>query len=181
MKKMFMIGLMCAPILAFSQGKTPPTSVQGDPSAKPEINEKTLIFNPETIFADIVITSNPNRGTTIRMDFGRDIMANLTDKDLISEITMLKQQPFPTVPDALNFLASRGWHQISQYMVTTQTGDENRLIMEKKLIKGPGAGSGASSPTRPPAVTKDPGTKPAATTPPPPGPSTPRPERPVKK
>jgi hypothetical protein len=158
MKKLLILALISAPLFGFSQTK--PTSTAGSPTAptkdKEDPESKTLVYKPETIYADIVITSVPNRPPSIRMDFGRDVMSNLTDKEIISEITMLKQLPFPTVPDALNFLASKGWHQTTQYTVTTPNGTETRLVVEKKIAKRPGDPGASQRP-----ATVEPTTKPA--------------------
>jgi hypothetical protein len=164
MKKLLIAALISAPLVGFTQGKTPttpPATGKESPAATKEDPEsKALVYKPENLYADIVITSIPNRGLSVRMDFGRDLVVNLEDKELIAEITMLKQIPFPTIPDALNYLSSKGWHQVTQYTVTTQSGTETRLVVEKRISKRFGD-TGTSSPQRPPIVAKEPPVKPA--------------------
>lgn len=122
---------------------------------------KTMTYTPEIIFAEMIVSESNNK-TNIRVDFGRDIMDLITDKDLETQLTELRNMPFTTVADALNYTSSQGWKLVTTYMLNTQNLHETRLVLEKRLMKKPGMGvDGNSGGMQRPPVTKEPPARPA--------------------
>ncbi|MFN5294869.1 MAG: hypothetical protein ACK5BL_05020 [Flavobacteriales bacterium] len=130
MKKFVMIALMAMPVLAFAQDKT--TAVA--PAAKAPEN-KFAIANPEIIFLELIISTNPAGAQTIRADFGREILASLSDKELIKQLSEMRSLVFPTVPDAMNYLSSLGYKFQQNYVTYDKENkpDATHMVFEKRM------------------------------------------------
>jgi hypothetical protein len=130
MKKFVMIALMAMPVLAFAQDKT--TGVT--PAAKAPEN-KFAIANPEIIFLELIISTNPAGAQTIRADFGREILASLSDKELIKQLSEMRSLVFPTVPDAMNYLSSLGYKFQQNYVTYDKENkpDATHMVFEKRM------------------------------------------------
>jgi hypothetical protein len=130
MKKFVMIALMAMPVLAFAQDKT--TGVT--PAAKAQEN-KFAIANPEIIFLELIISTNPAGVQTIRADFGREILASLSDKELIKQLSEMRSLVFPTVPDAMNYLSSLGYKFQQNYVTYDKENkpDATHMVFEKRM------------------------------------------------
>jgi len=132
MKKFVMIALMAMPVLAFSQDKT----VAVAPAAKAQEN-KFAIANPEIIFLELIIGTNPAGVQTIRADFGREILASLSDKELIKQLSEMRSLVFPTVPDAMNYLSSLGYKFQQNYVTYDKENkpEATHMVFEKRMAR----------------------------------------------
>ena len=132
MKKFVMIALMAMPVLALSQDKT----VAVAPAAKAQEN-KFAIANPEIIFLELIIGTNPAGVQTIRADFGREILASLSDKELIKQLSEMRSLVFPTVPDAMNYLSSLGYKFQQNYVTYDKENkpEATHMVFEKRMAR----------------------------------------------
>jgi hypothetical protein len=130
MKKFVIIALMALPTLAFAQDKTGTVA----PAAKPQEN-KFAIANPEIIFLELIIGTNPAGVQTIRADFGREILASLSDKELIKQLSEMRSLVFPTVPDAINYLSSLGYKFQQNYVTYDKENkpEATHMVFEKRM------------------------------------------------
>ena len=64
----------------------------------------------------MIVSTNPAGAQTIRADFGREILAGLSDKELIKQLSEMRSMIFPTMPDAMNYLSSLGYKYQDNYM-----------------------------------------------------------------
>jgi len=130
MKKFVMIALMALPVLAFAQDKTAAVT----PAAKPQDN-KFAIANPEILFLELIIGTNPAGVQTIRADYGREILASLSDKELIKQLSEMRSMVFPTVPDAMNYLSSVGYKFQQNYVTYDKENkpEATHMVFEKRM------------------------------------------------
>jgi hypothetical protein len=130
MKKFVMIALMAMPVLAFAQDKTAAVTA----AAKPQEN-KFAIANPEIIYLELIIGTNPAGVQTIRADYGREILASLTDKELIKQLSEMRSVVFPTVPDAMNYLSSIGYKYQQNYVTYDKENkpEATHMVFEKRM------------------------------------------------
>ncbi len=130
MKKFVMIALMALPVLASAQDKTAAVA----PAAKQQEN-KFAITNPEIIFLELIIGTNPAGAQTIRADFGREILASLSDKELIKQLSEMRSMVFPTVPDAMNYLSSLGYKFQQNYVTYDKENkpEATHMVFEKRM------------------------------------------------
>jgi hypothetical protein len=130
MKKFVIVALMALPTLAFAQDKTGTVA----PAAKPQEN-KFAIANPEIIFLELIIGTNPAGVQTIRADFGREIIASLSDKELIKQLSEMRSMVFPTVPDAMNYLSSLGYKFQQNYVTYDKENkpEATHMVFEKRM------------------------------------------------
>ena len=125
-----MIALVAMPVLAFAQDK--PVAVA--PAAKAQEN-KFAIANPEIIFLELIISTNPAGAQTIRADYGREILAGLTDKELVKQLSEMRSIVFPTVPDAMNYLSSLGYKHQQNYVTYDKENrpEATHMVFEKRM------------------------------------------------
>ena len=156
------MALIAAPIWAGAQ-TTKPAEKGG--TGKPEMKEipaaptetgKTTVKSPESIFSEIIISENPMGGQVIRIDFGRDALAGVEDKEFIQKVKEARELQFSTVPDVLTYMNSIGFKFVTSYSSKGNGKvDETHMVMEKRMArkgdngKGGPAGNGAERPERP--------------------------------
>jgi hypothetical protein len=157
MKKMMIVAMMALPFAASAQDKGAAIA----PAAKAPDN-KFAIANPEVIFVELILGTNPAGAQTIRADFGREILAGLSDKELIKQLSEMRSMPFPTVPDAMNYLSSMGYKFQQNYVAYDKDGkpESTHMVFEKRMARR--APDGAPKPMTPPAKVQ-PGTETAPT------------------
>jgi TfoX/Sxy family transcriptional regulator of competence genes len=159
MKKIILMALIAAPIWAGAQNKTIDKG-----TAKPEAKElqtpgaqvgsKSTVASPESIFAELIVSENQMGGMVIRIDFGRDALAGVEDKEFMMKIKEARELQFVAVPDALTYMNSIGFKFVTSY-VTTAKSTETHMVLEKRMArkgdngKGGPAGNGAERPERP--------------------------------
>jgi hypothetical protein len=155
MKKFVMIALMAMPVLANAQDKTAAVA----PAAKSQEN-RFAIANPEIIFLELIISTNPAGVQTIRADYGREILAGLSDKELIKQLSEMRSLVFPTVPDAMNYLSSLGYKHQQNYMTYDKEGrpEATHMVFEKRMPRRQ-----PEAKPRPEGAKTDEGVKPAPT------------------
>ena len=68
-------------------------------------------------------------------DFGREILASVTDKELIKQLSDMRSLVFPTVPDAMNYLSSIGYKFQQNYVTYDKEGkpDATHMVFEKRM------------------------------------------------
>jgi hypothetical protein len=155
MKKLMILALAAMPFLASAQDKPATTA-----AAKPQ-ESKFAVANPETIFLELVIENNAMGGSLIRVDFGRDLLASIQDKELAKQLSELRTANFTNVPDAMNYLASIGFKYSSTYPTFDKDNKtQTHLVFEKRLPRKPN-GEGQPKPNRPEVKPAD--IKPGAT------------------
>jgi len=165
MKKMMIVAMMALPFAASAQDKN---AAIASPSKAAE--NKFAIANPEVIFIELILGTNPAGAQTIRADFGREILAGLSDKELIKQLSEMRSMVFPTVPDAMNYLSSQGYKFQQNYVTYDKEAkpDATHMVFEKRMARR--APEGAPKPMPQPnkpqpnpetAPVKDGGTKPA--------------------
>jgi hypothetical protein len=161
MKKIILMALIAAPIWASAQTTKPAEKVTTKPEMKeipgtPGEMNKTTVKSPESVFAEIIISENPMGGQVIRIDFGRDALAGVEDKEFVQKIKEARELQFTTVPDVLTYMNSMGFKFITSYaMKGNNKVDETHMVLEKRMArkgeagKGGAAGNGAERPERP--------------------------------
>lgn len=147
MKKLLMIALAALPFFANAQDKG---TVAATSAPKPNEN-KFAIENPEVIFVELISSTNSAGAQVIKADFGREILSALSDKELAKQLTELRSTTFPSMPDAMNYLASMGYKLQQNYVVTDKDGKtETHFVYEKRLPRKPADGAqGKPRPERP--------------------------------
>lgn len=130
MKKFVLIAMMALPVCAIAQDKTAPLTT----AAKPQEN-KFAIANPEIIYLELIIGVNPAGVQTIKADYGREILASLTDKELIKQLSEMRSVVFPSVPDAMNYLSSLGYKYQQNYVTYDKENkpDATHMVFEKRM------------------------------------------------
>ena len=130
MKKFVLIALMAMPVLVSAQDKTAAIA----PANKPQ-ESKFAISNPEIIFLELIISTNPAGAQTIRADFGREILSSLSDKELIKQLAEMRSVVFPTVPDAMNYLTSLGYKFQQNYVTYDKENkpEATHMVFEKRM------------------------------------------------
>jgi len=147
MKKLIIYALLAMPLLSQAQDKGTAT-----PANKTSDN-KFAIENPESIHLDLVISTNSVGGTVIRADFGKEIATSMTDKETSKQLLELRSIPFPSVPDAMNYLSSISFKYLDTYSTSDKEGkSETHILFEKRMMKKPN--SNATRPERPTEGTK---------------------------
>jgi hypothetical protein len=111
----------------------------GATTAPKQTDNKFAIENPEVIYVELVASSTNSAGAlTIKADFGREILSALTDKELAKQLTELRTTAFPSMPDAMNYLASQGYKLQQNYEVHDKDGKpETHFVFEKRLPRKP--------------------------------------------
>lgn len=130
MKKLIIAALFAMPVLASAQDKGASVA----PAAKAPEN-KFAIANPEVMFLELIVATNPAGAQTIRADFGREILAGLTDKELIKQLSDMRSMVFPSVPDAMNYLSSQGFKFQHSYVTYDKESkpDATHMVFEKRM------------------------------------------------
>ena len=123
---------MALPVLSIAQDKTAAVT----PAAKPQEN-KFAIANPEIMYMELIIGTNPAGVQTIRADYGREILASITDKEMIKQLSEMRSVVFPSVPDAMNYLTSIGFKYQSSYVTYDKEHhhEATHLIFEKRMAR----------------------------------------------
>ena len=159
MKKIILMALIAAPIWAGAQNKTidkgtaKPEPKELQAPATPSGNKGTVV-SPETLFAELIVSENQMGGIVIRIDFGRDALAGVEDKELLMKIREAREIQFVAVTDALTYMNSLGFKYVTSY-VTSFKSTETHMVLEKRMArkgdngKGGPAGNGAERPERP--------------------------------
>lgn len=128
MKNVLMLALVIAPMLGFSQTKEQPKDSK--------VENKFAIVNPEIIYLELIIGTNSVGAQTIRVDFGREIMNTMNDKDVAKQLAEMRSLAFPTVPDAMNYLASLGYRFQQNYQTFDKEGKvDTHIVYEKRMAK----------------------------------------------
>lgn len=147
MKKILILALAAMPIFAFAQDK--PTTGNTSTPAKTSDN-KFAIESPEVIFVELISSTNSAGAQVIKADFGREIISALTDKELSKQLTELRTMSFPTMPDALNYMASLGYKFQQNYVTYDKDNKaDTHFVFEKRLPRKPGNADGNVGKPRP--------------------------------
>ncbi len=150
------MALIAAPIWAGAQTTKPAEKTTGKPEVK-EIpaapaGSKSTVTNPESIFAELIVSENQMGGIVIRIDFGRDALAGIEDKELMMKIKDAREIQFVAVPDALTYMNSMGFKFVTSYATTSKT-TETHMVLEKRMARkgdnGKGGQPGAERLERP--------------------------------
>jgi hypothetical protein len=161
MKKIVILALMVAPFMGFSQAKPVPTE------ADKKKSEQFKVSNPEFFYLEVVLTET-SVGNSIRIDFGREQMTSLEDKELMAQLTEMRSTQFTNVPDLTAYLSSIGFKYNASYQTMNGGKNETHLMFEKRMGRKPGSMQGnADGKGAKPAV--EPGMPPTPTTPAPSG------------
>lgn len=147
MKKLLMLAIAALPFFANAQDKG---TVAATTAPKPNEN-KFAIENPEVIFVELIAGTNSAGALVIKADFGREILSGLSDKELAKQLSELRSTTFPSMPDAMNYLASLGYKLQQNYVIADKDGkNETHFIYEKRLPRKPADGAqGKPRPERP--------------------------------
>jgi TfoX/Sxy family transcriptional regulator of competence genes len=158
MKKIILMALIAAPIWAGAQTTKPAEKVTGKQEVKDltppssTAGSKSTVTSPESIFAELIVSENQMGGIVIRVDFGRDVLAGIEDKELMMKIKEAREIQFVAVPDALTYMNSLGFKFVTSYAITSKT-TETHMVLEKRMARkgdnGKGGQSGAERPERP--------------------------------
>ena len=169
MKKIILLALFVAPLFAAAQTKnttvspdksTAPPPVGNYTAKEPVGRSKYAVFNPETFFIELIMMDMTN-GVNIRVDYGRELLTGITDKELVAQLTDLRTAGFNNVPDAMNYLTNIGFRYLDNYTLNVNNKSEMHLIFERHLTKK--GGNGVQTTTeRPVAPTPPKGEKPLA-------------------
>jgi len=158
MKKIILMALIAAPIWAGAQTTKPAEKATGKQETK-EITtptspagRKSTVTSPESIFAELIVSENQMGGIVIRVDFGRDVLAGIEDKELMMRIKEAREVQFVAVPDALTYMNNMGFKFVTSYATTSKT-TETHMVLEKRMARkgenGKGGQPGAERPERP--------------------------------
>jgi hypothetical protein len=130
MKKLFIAALLAMPVLVSAQDKGAAVA----PASKTPEN-KFAIANPEVLFVELILSTNPAGVQTIRADFGREILAGLSDKEMIKQLSDMRSTVFPSVPDAMNYLASQGYKFQQNYVTYDKENkpEATHMVFEKRM------------------------------------------------
>lgn len=146
-KKFVMMCLIAAPFAAFSQAKLSPASDKQESPKKTEMGAPSSDKAPEALYGEIIITTNNMGGTVIRLEFGKEAMTQLEDKELITAIGEARKRQFTNVPDALTFMNTLGYKYLSSYTFGEGAKGETHLVLENRLNAKKGERPGRPAPT----------------------------------
>jgi hypothetical protein len=139
MKKLVVLALAALPMFAMAQEKE---KTSANAPAKPEVQRPVTTNNPESVFIELII-SQTAVGNKMKVDFGREIMGSVNDKELVQALSDLRNMDFATMPDALNHLGTQGFKFVTNYTLKDKENkDEVHMVFEKRMMKKPGNGSG---------------------------------------
>lgn len=151
------MALIAAPIWAGAQTTKPAEKATGKPEMKEvpsgaSATNKGTVTSPESLFAELIIGENQMGGVVIRIDFGRDALAGVEDKELIMKLKEARELQFVAVPDALTYMNSIGFKFVTSYTAGTKV-QETHMVLEKRMARkgenGKGGPAGAERPERP--------------------------------
>lgn len=158
MKKFLLLAMLAAPVIGFAQSK--PQAQEGEKQKAGQFS----VANPEAVHLEVIIAET-SVGSSIRVDYGREQMNSIQDKDLVAQLTELRSTQLNSMPDLTAYLSSIGFKYVSSYQIMVGGKNETHLMFEKRLgrrapnaTSGPDAKGGAR-PQVEPAPT--PGSKPA--------------------
>jgi len=150
MKKIIMLAIAALPLFSIAQDKEKAAGTTATTA-------KTSMQNPEVIYMELICGLNNAGGTSIRADFGRDILTSLNDKEAIQQLSDMRSMTFASMPDAMNYLAAQGFKFQQNYETADKDGKhETHIVYEKRMPRK--GQEGANKPTRPERPTE--GTKP---------------------
>lgn len=138
MKKLMFLAMMAAPVVTFAQEKKDgkeadkKVSVQQNAGQGEDFQKSGLnVGASESMFMELILTESQN-GTLIRADFGREILSNCQDKELVGALTEFRTLQLTNVPDAMAHLNSLGFKLTNSY--ETHRGDktDTHLVFEKR-------------------------------------------------
>lgn len=129
---------------------------QSSPEGKREVKSLPLQKDAPYTFVELVIAEGTSGSTQLRLDFGREQLKNITDKELLHQIEESSAYYIGSVPDAMNYLKSLGYSYVTTYSTNFGGKVETRLVFERDLSRRkerPVAGqSSDSQPIRPGAA-----------------------------
>ena len=159
MKKIILMALIAAPIWAGAQTTKPAEKTTGKPEVKeipaaPAEAGKTSVKSPESIFCEVIISENPMGGQVIRIDFGRDALLGVEDKEFMQKVKESRELQFSSVPDVLTYMSSIGFKFVTSYTAKGNGKvDDTHMVLEKRMARkgdnGKGGQPGAERPERP--------------------------------
>lgn len=162
------MALIAAPIWAGAQTTKPAEKVTGKPEMKeipatPGESAKTAVKSPESIFCEVIISENPMGGQVLRVDFGRDALAGVEDKEFLQKVKEARELQFTSVPDILTYMNNMGFKFVTSYALKgTGKMEETHMVLEKRMARkgdnGKGGPAGAERPERPDASKPSTGT-----------------------
>lgn len=157
MKKIIILAMAAMPFLSNAQDK----GTTGNTSVSKVAENKFAIENPEVIFIELVASTNSAGAQVIKADFGREIITGLADKELAKQLGELRTMSFPSMPDAMNYLASLGYKFQQNYTTHDKDGKaDTHFVYEKRLPRKQNTESGITKP-RPERPERPDGAKPA--------------------
>lgn len=136
MKKLLILAIAAIPFFASAQERAT-TGTTATP-AKTSDN-KFALANPEVIYLELIASTNSAGALVIKADFGREIISALEDKELTKQLTELRTMNFPSMPDAMNYLASLGYKLQQSYSMHDKEGkSDTHFVYEKRLPRRAG-------------------------------------------
>jgi len=142
MKKIIILALAALPLFSIAQDKATASA-----PSKPMVDNKFAIANPEVIFVELIVGTNSAGAQTIKADFGREILSSLSDKELAKQLTEMRTMTFPSMPDAMNYLASQGYKFQQNYQTADKDGKvDTHFVYEKRMARKQGGEGGVAKP-----------------------------------
>lgn len=137
MKKLIILALAAMPFFATAQERTTTGTVA---TAAKTGDNKFAIENPEVIFVELISSMNSAGVQTVKADFGRELVSALADKELSKQLMELRTLSYPTLPDAMNYIATLGFKFQQNYESRDKEGKvDTHFVYEKRLPRKPGA------------------------------------------
>jgi hypothetical protein len=125
MKKMILLLGLLVPAAVWAQTKTP--------GQEPKKSLPLPIARDAgKLYMQLVLAETTSGSTSIRMDFGRDQLRAISDKDFLTLVEESSSYVVNSVPDAMNYLNSIGFQYVDSYPVSFRDRSETRLISKRK-------------------------------------------------
>ena len=147
MKKVLLMLLLATPFFAMSQDKAAPLTA---PAAQDKASNASSV---DAIFGEIILTENPLGGAVIRLEFGKEGMGSIEDKELLATIGEARKMQFSNIPDALFYMSNLGYKFVTSYSITNGKTPETHMVLEKRMGKREGQRpNGATRPSERPGT-----------------------------
>lgn len=139
--------MLATPFFAMSQDKAAPLTA---PTAQDKAANASSV---DAIFSEIILAENPLGGAIIRLEFGKEGMGTIEDKELLATIGEARKMQFSNIPDALFYMNNLGYKFVTSYTLTNGKTPETHMVLEKRMGKREGQRpNGATRPSERPAT-----------------------------
>ena len=147
MKKVLLMLMLATPFFAMSQDKAAPLTA---PATQDKAASASTV---DAIFGEIILAENPLGGTVIRLEFGKEGMGSIEDKELLATIGEARKMQFSNIPDALFYMNNLGYKFVTSYSISNNKTPETHMVLEKRMGKREGQRpNGATRPTERPGT-----------------------------